>query len=372
MDGSGGSFPLVYAPDASGAYRHVDDVPNGEVCGCTCPAPDCGQALVAKNAGTKRVHHFAHKRGTCAWAAENVIAVLAGRALSRAGRMAFPALWFHDLCSRRDAVISPARTLPVVAASTEFLSGRGAPEVVVTCRSSAGDEKRFAIALCLVHPLKESHVSALREAGVDLVEVDLRSMLRSARREAGKHYDREALLVRFQDEGFLERVLLDEGHPQKAWALNANRDAAENESRVRLEERLAAERRERERKEAEAREKKAREAEQRALAEAERKRRAEAVAAERERQRAEREREEAERLKREAAQRAEAEKHAKVEILEQLDQQEHQARDPLGRRWVRCERCGEAKLVDEFMMYGGAGRVNLGVCYDCGRKGSGR
>lgn len=38
---------------------------------------------------------------------------------------------------------------------------------------------------------------------------------------------------------------------------------------------------------------------------------------------------------------------------------------------MRCERCGEAKLVDEFMMYGGAGRVNLGVCYDCGRKGSG-
>lgn len=367
MDGSGGSFPLVYAPDASGTYRHVDDVPNGEACGCTCSAPDCGQALVAKNAGSKRVHHFAHKRGTCAWAAENVIATLSSRALSQAGRMAFPELRFYDYCERRDVVMSPARTLPVVDASAEFLSGRGAPEVVVTCRSSTGDEKRFAIALCLVHPLKDSHVGALREAGIDLVEVDLRSIFKSAKREAGKHYDREALLVRFQDEEFLESILLDEGHPQKRWALNANRDASESESRIRLEERLAAERRERERREAEERERRARETEERARAEAERKRRAEAEAAELERRRAEREREEAGRLAREEARRAEAEERAKVDVLEQLHQQEFQARDSLGRRWARCERCGEAKLVDEFMMYGGAGRVNLGVCYDCGR-----
>jgi len=368
MEGNGGSFPLVYAPDASGVYRHVDDVLNGEACGCTCPAPDCGQPLVAKNAGGKRVHHFAHKRGTCAWAAENVIATLAGRALSRAGRMAFPELSFHDCCERRDVVMSPARTLPVVEVSAEFLSGRGAPEVVVTCRSSAGDEKRFAIALCLVHPLKDAHADALRETGVDLVEIDLRSMLKSAKREAGKHYDREALLVRFQDEGFLESILLGEGHLQKTWALNANRDAAEIESRARLEERLAAEKLERERREAEKRERKAREAAERALAEAERKRREEAEAAERVRRRAEREREQAERLAREEAQRAEAEERAKIDVLEQLDQQEFQARDQLGRRWVRCERCGEAKPVEEFMMYGGLGRVNLGVCYDCGRK----
>lgn len=372
MDGNGEGFPLVYAPDASGVYRHVDNVPNGEACGCMCPVPDCGQTLVAKNAGSKRVHHFAHKRGTCAWAAENVIAALAGRVLSRAGKMAFPELCFHDYCERRDTVMSPARTLPVVATSAEFLSGRGAPEVVVTCRSSAGDEKRFAVVLCLVHSLKGANVGALREAGIDLVEVDLRTMLKSAKREAGKHYDRETLLVRFQDEAFLESVLLDEGHPHKAWAFNANRDAAEGESRIRLEELLAAERLERERSEAEERERKAREAEERARAEAERKRLAEVEAAELARQRAEREREESERLVREATQRAEAEERAKVDVIEQLEQQEFQARDQLGRRWVRCERCGEAKLVDEFMMYGGAGRVNLGVCNDCGRKGSGR
>ena len=43
---------------ATGTMVHVDDVPNGNACGCVCPS--CGAALQARNGGTKIAHHFAH------------------------------------------------------------------------------------------------------------------------------------------------------------------------------------------------------------------------------------------------------------------------------------------------------------------------
>ena len=56
------------------------------------------------------------------------------------------------------------------------------------------------------------------------------------------------------------------------------------------------------------------------------------------------------------------------EILEIIDQQDQVARDRFGRRWVRCEICGEVKLSKYFSSYGGNNRKNLGVCSACSRK----
>ncbi|MGG6495635.1 UNVERIFIED_CONTAM: competence protein CoiA, partial [Bacteroidetes bacterium 56_B9] len=49
---------LTYAGGEKGHLVHVDDVPNGEACGCTCPK--CGSKLIAKNKGQHNQHHFAH------------------------------------------------------------------------------------------------------------------------------------------------------------------------------------------------------------------------------------------------------------------------------------------------------------------------
>ena len=56
------------------------------------------------------------------------------------------------------------------------------------------------------------------------------------------------------------------------------------------------------------------------------------------------------------------------EILQIIDQQDHKALDSFGRRWVRCEECGEVKLEKDFSSYGGANHINLGICLDCARK----
>lgn len=46
-------------------------------------------------------------------------------------------------------------------------------------------------------------------------------------------------------------------------------------------------------------------------------------------------------------------------------QQETQVRDSVGNRWVKCEYCEKIAKTDEFVFYGGLGRVNLGICRDC-------
>ena len=361
------NLPILFAIDAAGVLRHVDEVPNGLACGCTCPDPKCGQELVAKNAGEKRVHHFAHRRGSCKWSVENVLLTLALGVVRSAERMAFPALDYRDAMTNRNVVLSPARTLRVSSASLESLSGRGAPELVVTC-SASGAKKQVAVVVSLLHPLKERELEAIASTGIDVVLVDLRASLRARKRAEGKHFDRVAIVASYQDKRYIERLLLDESCPFKSWASNSKRASAEAESAKRMrawqaeQDKIEAERRrreqERERAEAERREiLKQQLAEQRAAEEAEAARR-----------RAILEAEEAQRLAEEKAAAEEAERLSRIDIMEQVCQQERQARDPAGRRWVKCEKCGKVKPVDEFMMYGGAGRINLGTCYDCGRE----
>jgi len=55
----------------------------------------------------------------------------------------------------------------------------------------------------------------------------------------------------------------------------------------------------------------------------------------------------------------------KQEVLPLMEQQREQARDSLGKRWVKCEKCGVIDTDDKFAIYGGQGRMNLGICNNC-------
>ena len=47
--------------------------------------------------------------------------------------------------------------------------------------------------------------------------------------------------------------------------------------------------------------------------------------------------------------------------------QDKQIRDADGNRWIECEYCGKRAMESEFSLYGGPGRVNFGICYECMR-----
>lgn len=64
----------------NGQLVSIDEVPNGNDCGCQCPA--CGKDLCARNNGTKRIHHFAHQSGAdCPGAVESSIHLLAKKVI---------------------------------------------------------------------------------------------------------------------------------------------------------------------------------------------------------------------------------------------------------------------------------------------------
>ena len=63
---------LTYALDADGKLIHVDCVSTGLACKCFCP--HCKSELVAKNGGSRKVHHFAHTNGSdCVGAIESAL-----------------------------------------------------------------------------------------------------------------------------------------------------------------------------------------------------------------------------------------------------------------------------------------------------------
>ncbi len=77
------SHDFVYALDANKHLVHIDEVDNGDACGCFCPC--CGMPLCAKNnEKNKREHHFAHQRGykDCKEACESAIHMLAKEILA--------------------------------------------------------------------------------------------------------------------------------------------------------------------------------------------------------------------------------------------------------------------------------------------------
>lgn len=65
---------LTWALNQEGNLVHVDEVPNGNDCGCVCP--HCKSRLCAKNGGDEKImiHHFAHLSGAdCVGAVESAL-----------------------------------------------------------------------------------------------------------------------------------------------------------------------------------------------------------------------------------------------------------------------------------------------------------
>ena len=70
------AYRLTYALNKTVQLVDVDKVPFGNKRCCCCPA--CKEPLIAKNQGTKRMHHFAHQSGTeCDYAIESMLHILA-------------------------------------------------------------------------------------------------------------------------------------------------------------------------------------------------------------------------------------------------------------------------------------------------------
>ena len=203
----GESLPILYGRSvATGELVHVDDAPNGKACGCVCPDPGCGQPLVARNNGKKKIHHFAHIGGTCAWSAEYLLAELALEVIRERGRVWFPELAYEALGTHLPEKVSEGMELPVCCAEKIEVEGRKAPAIALGIRTSRGNA-RYVFVPELVHVLDGEQIASLRKECRGIVRIGLRSLMRSMKTLEGKHYDREELAVRIQSKEVMEELL---------------------------------------------------------------------------------------------------------------------------------------------------------------------
>ena len=81
---------IKYAFNEQKELVHVDSVPNGKNCGCSCPR--CDALLEAKNKGMRRKHHFAHSKGNeeCKGAYETTLHLLAKKVIQEVDGIMLP------------------------------------------------------------------------------------------------------------------------------------------------------------------------------------------------------------------------------------------------------------------------------------------
>ena len=80
---------MTFALLPYGRMAHIDDVANGARCGCVCP--QCKQALIAKNGGQERAHHFAHEGGAdCEGGTETSLHLTAKQIVADQKRLVLP------------------------------------------------------------------------------------------------------------------------------------------------------------------------------------------------------------------------------------------------------------------------------------------
>lgn len=234
------SDPLIYAVNAEGSLVHVDYVANGNACACVCPS--CGQPLVAKNAGGVLVHHFAHRKGACKWAAEAAVVLMAERILQELGAMHVEGAGYMDMCEDCWFYFSPYGKLQITGVSQHGVNGRQAPALVVSCVDDAGVECEFALVVVLARRMTEEQIEELRGEFGNVLAIDFKGAYASMRDIEGRHFSRTEFFLMAQDRGFLESALMGgKGSEVLRWLAHPRRDAAEAEADDRYREKIEEE-----------------------------------------------------------------------------------------------------------------------------------
>ena len=223
------SDPLIYAIDAEGSLVHVDSVANGGACACVCPS--CKQPLVAKNAGSVLIHHFAHQRGSCKWAAEAAVVLVAESILRESGMMRVDGAGFMDHCEDRWFYYSPFGELRIRDVSVLGVGGRLAPALRISCVDEAGIECTFALVAVLARRMTTEQVEELRDECGNVLAIDFKGAYASARDSWGRHFSRSEFFRMAQDRRRIESILMGRnGSEVLRWLAHSRRDAAEAEA----------------------------------------------------------------------------------------------------------------------------------------------
>ncbi len=184
---SSGNCKLTYAFNAKGDLVHIDTVPNGDACGCFCTK--CKEPLIARNGGTKKQPHFAHKPdSTCQGAYETTLHMLAKEIINEEKMMILPEyLKERDYYNENDKDYYTDNyfgikeiTLPLLSMEQyevcfdqiEIEERNDSNNLQPDCVGViSGNNKRLAIEICVTHPVDDAKKEKIKQLKLDCIEI---------------------------------------------------------------------------------------------------------------------------------------------------------------------------------------------------------
>ena len=162
---------LTYGKDSNGRLVHVDDVPSGLACNCTCP--ECRAQLIARK-GKKNQHHFAHPHGSdCTGARMTALHMLAQQIIQGEKKIRTP--WFKDYYEDPSKLIYFESVSLEQRIETTEINRR--PDCVGIIKN--GDKQyEVWIEVKVKHAIDEEKKKDIECLGAICMEVDLSSLLK--------------------------------------------------------------------------------------------------------------------------------------------------------------------------------------------------
>lgn len=153
----------------------IDDVPNGNKCGCVCP--ECGAPLIAKNGGKggprSKTHHFAHADGykECGKARMTALHLLAQNVLARDKRVMLPK--FEKEYVAHDAEL---KEFDSVILEEVFKDETSTRKPDCTCYKE-GSEKPLWVEIYCRHKVNFERQADIIRRGEYCIEIDFNDLL---------------------------------------------------------------------------------------------------------------------------------------------------------------------------------------------------
>lgn len=169
---------ITFAYDADKKVVHVDSVPNGLACNCTCPC--CGGKLIARH-GKIMGHHFAHvTEDNCVGAYESSLHLAMKEIIFRRRKIKIPAytVELYEVSTVMNQRIYYSESTKEGFIEFDDLVKENRLDSIIPDLIGIVGGRKLAIEVAVTHFVDSEKLRKIREINISCLEIDLSKMVR--------------------------------------------------------------------------------------------------------------------------------------------------------------------------------------------------